>query len=347
MLFELTDNLSGLKPLAFADFTHYQKSEKHLEELLSSHLFDVLFEGTPLLPFHQERSYQPEGDIYAVNVCGDLVILELKVAIAGDAALDQLFRYAQVAGQWSYGEMDRKFREYRKLAGDGSSLAKVHQNDFNLPAELTPDQFNRTQHLLVVGSAADESLIRAVDFWKAKGLPIDFCPYRIFEINGKQYFEFFAKPYDAHANPGTVKCVLFDTCQTYIPDALKRMVEQRRVSAYGDRKDAVNSLSKGDIVFYSHRGFGLVAAAKIVGNGVKKGESGDELYWDVEFLTPIPTTFQAPPAMPFPMVKKVTGQNFFWARILKVPYLSAVEGERLLTELRTYLGGSPAGASNA
>src|SRR4051794_34069753 len=104
VLFELTNDLSELKPMAFKDFPSYQKSEKHLEEVLSSHLFDVLFEGMPLLPFHQERNYQPEGDIYALNSAGDIVIFELKVGTAASDALDQLFRYTQVAGQWSYEE---------------------------------------------------------------------------------------------------------------------------------------------------------------------------------------------------------------------------------------------------
>jgi hypothetical protein len=80
--------------------------------------FDVFFEG-PLLPFHQKRSYQPEGDNYAVNAVGDRVIFELKVAAAGDSARDQLYRYAQVAGEWAYPEMGRKFRVHpRQTCGD-------------------------------------------------------------------------------------------------------------------------------------------------------------------------------------------------------------------------------------
>jgi hypothetical protein len=196
--------------------------------------------------------------------------------------------------------------------------------------------------MLVVGSAADEGLIRAVDFWKRKGLPIDFCPYRIFEIAGQPYFEFFAKPYDTHTNPGEVKGVLFDTNRSYREDALQWMVEKCRIAAYGDRKDAVRSLGKGDIVFYSHRRAGLVAAAKVVGNRVKSGDAeGGELYWDVEFLTPTPANFQSPPAVPFQRVKEVTGKNFFWARILKVPYLTAGEADHLLAELLACLGGGP------
>jgi hypothetical protein len=337
MLYKLIKDCSELEPMAFADFTSYCKREKHLEELLCKHLFDILFEGMPLLPFHQERSYQPEGDIYAVNAVGDLFIFELKVATVADTALDQLFRYVQVAGQWPYEEMDRKFRSYPKQSFGNVPLIEAHQEAFDIAMPLPREQFNRTQHMLMVGSAADEGLIRAVDFWKGKGLPIDFFPYRVFQIADQPYFEFFAKPYDAHTNPGELKGVLFDTCRSHQRDALRWMVEKRRVAAYGDRKDAVNSLCKGDIVFFSHRHTGLVAAAKIVGNRVKSDAGGKELYWDVEFLTPVPTNFESPLAMSFQRVREVTGKNFFWARILKVPYLSAREADHLLVELRSCL----------
>lgn len=316
MLFHLTNDLTELKPLKFWDFTHYQRPELHLEELLSDHLFATLFEGMPLLPFHQERPYQPEGDIYALNCQGDIVIFELKVRIAEDCALDQLLRYAQRAGHWRFDEIDRKFRSYPKNTYPDTPIHTAHREAFDLTESLKPEAFNRAQHMLVVGCGADAGLIQAVDYWKARGLSIDFCPYRIYEISGQLYFEFFSKPYDAHTNPGQSKGMLFDTNHTYYPQALKLMVEKKRIAAYGDRKDAVYSLAKNDVVFYSQRWVGLVAAARVVGNTIKSdnSEGEEELYWDVEFLTPVPTQFDVfPNAMSFEKVKQVTGKNFFWA----------------------------------
>lgn len=340
MLFKLSDDLSELKPIAFSDFTAYKKREKHLEELLSNHLFEVLFEGLPLLPFHQERPYQPEGDIYALDRHGNVVIFELKVGAAEGGALDQVLRYAQVAGQWQYSEIAKKFKTYSKQDSRDITLDKAHQEAFGLEAPLKQEEFNRSQQMLVVGSAADTSLIQAVDYWKDRGLPIDFCPYRIFDISGDHYFEFFAKPYDIHTNPGEKKGILFDTNRTYYPSALEFMIKKKRIAAYGDRKDAVFSLSKGDIVFYSHRSVGLVAAARIVGNKPKQDNTVgvEELYWDVEFLTPIPCQFDSfPNAMPFQKVKEVTGKNFFWARTQKVPYLTAMEAKNLLDALNKHM----------
>jgi len=350
MLFRLSDDLTELEPMPFSDFARHARREKHLEELLSRHLFDTLFEGTPLLPFHQERSYQPEGDIYALDRRGELFVFELKRGTAEDGALAQLLRYAQVAGQWAYADLDRKYRAYPKRLLDGVSLAEAHRQAFDFAAPLKPEEFNRDQHMVVVGSAADGELARAADYWRGKGLSIDICPYRVFEIGKQLYFEFFAKPYDAHTNPGEAKGVLFDTCRTHFPDALQHMIEKRRVSAFGDRKDAVHSLGKGDIVFYSHSGVGLVAAAKVVGSHVKSDtyRGCEELYRDVQFVEPVPARFKpVPRAMAFQKVTEFTGKTFFWARIQKVPYLSADEARRLVAELQKHLAGGLPQPANA
>lgn len=225
-------------------------------------------------------------------------------------------------------------------------LAEAHRQAFDLAVPLRPEEFNRDQHMVVVGSAADGELVRAVDYWKGKGLSIDFCPYRVYDLGGQLYFEFFARPYDAHANPGEAKGVLFDTCRTHFPDALRHMVERRRVSAFGDRKDAVYSLARGDTVFYSHAGVGLVAAGKVLGGQVKSDtyQGCEERYWDVQLFEPIPPVTRA---MSFQKVMEVTGKKFFRARIQKVPYLSADEARGLLAEVQRHLAGGPPQAPTA
>ena len=42
-------------------------------------------------------------------------------------------------------------------------------------------------------------------------------------------------------------------------------------------------------------------------------------------------------AMPFAKVSEITGKSFFWARTIKVPYLSKDEAENLAKELKVYL----------
>ena len=93
---------------------------------------------------------------------------------------------------------------------------------------------------------------------------------------------------------------------------------------------------KGDIVFFSHKWCGLIAAAKV--KGEVKAPDSETLYRDVEFLTPIPNRDDNTLlAMPFSEVSAKTGKSFFWARTIKVPYLTKSEALELVDELNNYL----------
>ena len=116
------------------------------------------------------------------------------------------------------------------------------------------------------------------------------------------------------------------------------MVENRRVAAFGDAKRFVEQVSVGD-----HG----VLLAPVVGNrcggkGSKPSaaDGSDTLYRDVEFVTPVPQRGTELRAMPFGKVREITGRSFYWARTIKVPFLSKEEATRLVEELLRYLGPS-------
>ncbi len=345
MLYKLTVGNAGandLEPLPFLDFADLGKVEKDLEVLLASHLLDVLFEGAALMPVFQERRMQAEADLYALNSAGDLSIFEIKRGVAGADAMLQALRYAQEAGLWTFNTLQDKFRTYCNNAT--ANLAESHREAFNLERPLLPSEFNKRQHFLIVGNSANDTLINAVDYWKQRGLSVDFLPYRIYTIGEQNYFEFFALPYDRHINPALLKGVLFDTNRSW--DFLKaqggygclqEMMSKSRVSAYGDRKEAVCCFSPGDFVFYSHVGHGIVGAAKIKGKSINKvnhDEYDDEWFWNVELLTPVPIDFTKIPALSFSEVTSLLGKGFYWARTDKRPYLMHDESELLLKELK-------------
>ena len=338
MLYKL-ESVNGrfnkLAPVVFKDFSNFGKSEKELEELIASSILDVLFEDSGLMPIFQERKFQPEADIYALNEKGELVIFELKRESANKYAVHQALRYAQDAGQWSYAKLQRKYHQYQKDAPEKNELTQAHKNAFNLEHALEEKEINNKQHLFVIGSAADDSLIDAVDYWKKQGISIEFLPYRIYELGGEKYFEFFALPYDRHKNPGDVKGVIFDTNRTYDEESIWYMLENNRVAAFGDAKRFIEYVNPDDIVFFSHKWEGLVAAARVNKSDIKP--DGDTLYRDVKFITPVPKKGEDIHAMPFKKVSQITGKNFYWARTIKVPYLSKDESENLANELRVYL----------
>lgn len=322
----------NLEPVQFKDFSSFGKQEKELEELIATNILEVLFEDSSLMPIFQERQGQPEADIYALNDKGELIIFELKKGSAYEDAVRQVLRYAQEAGQWTYSELQDR---YQKYTGD-NNLTKAHKEAFNLEEPLDTKELNNKQHLIVIGSAADDSLISAVDYWKRSGISIEFLPYRIYELGDKKYFEFFALPYDKHKNPGDVKGVLFDTNRTYNEDAIWYMMEKSRVAAFGDKKSFVNYVNIGDIVFFSHPGEGLVAAAKVTSD-IEHSQEMDASYRDVKFKTPVPVRGEPINVMPFNEVSEITGKSFFWARIDKRPYLSKEEAETLVDALDEWL----------
>ena len=338
MLYKLSSTsgrFDAVEPVAFKDFGSFGQLEKDLEDLIARNILGVLFEDAGLMPIYQERQGQQAADIYALDVMGDLSIFELKRSTTGEGAVHQALRYAQDAGQWSHVQLEDRFRGYQ---GANKDLAKEHQEAFDLDAPLGAPEFNRRQHLVVIGNGADDGLINAVDYWRRQGISIDFLPYRIYELADERYFEFFALPFDRHRNPADEKGVLFDTNRTYDPDSIWYMVENRRVAAFGDAKRFVEQVSVGDTVFFSHRWSGIVAAAKV--RSRVRADGSDTLYRDVEFVTPVPQRGTDPRAMPFGRVREITGRSFYWARTIKVPFLSNDEANRLVEELRRYLGPS-------
>jgi hypothetical protein len=347
MLYKLSSSIDRLEPLRFIDFAQANALEKDLENLLAEHLLETLYEGDPLLPFFQERRRQEEADIYALDRDANLVIFELKRAGAGRGALEQLLRYVEVASSWDYLALNRRFSEYRrKQRGEVVALREAHRQAFGFAEQLDEDVFNRKQRMCVVANSAEDGLIRAVSYWRDRGLDVDFLPYRVYEINGDRYFEFFSKPFDSHLNPAFAKGVLFDTNASYDVAGeepwFQRMITRRRVSAYGGIKGVVDYLRRGDTVFYHQKLFGIIAAARITGAVPHEFELDEERYWDVQFLTAIPTAFTPPyTALSVSEIRETLGFNFFWARTLKVPYLDAKQTERLLHAVIQKVGPPP------
>lgn len=333
MLYKLSFNensQNGIEPVEFYELAELNKIEKDLENLISDNLLNKLFEDNALMPIHQERSFQGEGDIYAVTAHGDLVIFELKRGVVGDEAMVQILRYAQWAGQWTYDNLNNYYRK----KNPGRELAEAHKEAFELDRELTPAEFNRNQHLYVVGSAANETLAKSLTYWKSKGLSVEFMPYRIYKIGSDFFFEFFAKPHDIHRNPKQIKGVILDTNRTYDEDGIWHMLENRRASLWGDAQNFIYSLNKNDYIFLSHKYMGIISAGQVVSTP-KFDSDENESYVNVNWLTAIPERKEGIiKYMPFSQVTLLLEHGFYWARTLKTPYLDFEESKFLAVELK-------------
>lgn len=345
MLYEINlnaDPAESLEPVGFDDMETVEKLEEDLEHIIANNLVDVLFEEARLLPIYQERKGQPEADVYAIDRQGNLVIFELKRKTAPRGAVQQIFRYSQTAGRWSYNRLDEMYKEYSEAlegALEFESLQEAHKEAHGLEEALPPHEFNRDQHLRIIGNAADDDLIDAIDYWKDQGIEIDFVPYRLYELDGTRYFEFFSFPYDQHRNPAERKGVLFDTNKSWFEDGVWVMIEETRVAAWGDAKRFIDRLEKGDIVFFYHKGRGVVAASQVTSRRkeTRREERDGEQEWyrDVEFLTPVPTRDEGIDRYISPgEVVDILDQGFYWASTIKVPYLDWDECQTLLDRLQ-------------
>jgi len=338
MLYKLTktDNkFTNIEPVPFDDFAGHKNLEEDLENLIANNLLGVLFEENRLMPIFQERKRQEEADIYALNENGDLIIFELKRDSAKSSAVHQALRYCEKSGGWGYSKLQNLYDKYRDRNKEPrEELSTAHGVNFDLDSSLGQKEFNNKQHLMIVGSASNNGLIKTIDYWKKQGLSIDFVPYRVYEIGEEFYFEFFSIPYDKHTNPKDLKGVLFDTNKSYDEESLGYMLNNSRVAAFGGVKHVVNYLNEKDTVFLYHKGVGIVAAG-VVSSPVKK-DGSETLYRDIKLLTKLPPeNNEGKYSLSASEIKKVLGKNFFWARTIKTPYLSPKDVKALLKALES------------
>lgn len=132
-----------------------------------------------------------------------------------------------------------------------------------------------------------------------------------------------------------LKGVLFDTGRSFDEYAILDMFEQNRLTGFGSAKHYVGYINIGDLVFFSHKWCGLVAAAKVTSELYK--EQNDIWYREVAFLTKKPIERDHIPFMPQARVAEFLGRRLFFGSIKKVPYLNQTEALGLLIELENYL----------
>lgn len=131
------------------------------------------------------------------------------------------------------------------------------------------------------------------------------------------------------------KGVLFDTGRSYDEYGILDMFSQNRLIGYGSAKHYVRYIHRGDLVFFSHKWCGLVAAARVTGPLYQAEEQ--IWYREVAFLTKKPIARDHLPFMPQVKVAAFLGRRLYSGRIKKVPYLKPSEALGLLAELEQYL----------
>lgn len=293
MLFFLDKNdRASLKPVPGTTLARHGWTEKQLEDLVAQHIDHVVRESQ-LLVIHQERQYQEEPDIMALDREGRLHLFELKRWGADAENLLQVLRYGQRFGQHEYQALNYLFRRYARRGGqeDGpADLAEAHRAYFDLDAPLPSGRFNHDQVFVVMVNGLDRATRGAMAYWSAKGLPIRPLVYRVYATQGGDLL-FEIEPYGTEpdttdADDAATGLAVVNTNATYMADAWQDMLKKSKAAAYYDRKTAVDGISLGDPVALFHRGVGVIAIGKAAtpfGRTAVGTDADEEHYVIVDF----------------------------------------------------------------
>lgn len=263
-----------------ASLRNWDLKEKDLEDFLSSRLTDVVFEDELML-IGQERAFQAEADLLALDKNGVLYIFELKRREARQEDLLQVLRYGQIFGRYTYDDLEGLARRRSTLSTDGS-LSDAHQDHFNVSLETT--DFNRDQVFVLVTNGADEETLSAASYWRSKGLNVVCMPYDVFNIDGEPYLQM--RPYSPTGTVVVEKNTgyyIANTNASSMPDAWKDMIGDRKTgkaAAYYSRKDAVRVIQHKSKVYLYHTGVGVIAKGEATsGLQVVSDQTTDKEYF--------------------------------------------------------------------
>ena len=328
MLFELDEQSKGFKPVAGMNIVDsLGQNEKDLEDYLKSIIGDLLF--PEYLVFGNERSFQSEADLFAVNSNGDLIVFELKVHGHYDRGkVYQALSYAQHFSFWRYNEMNNHFQ---KCFPKSKQLIDAFEEHFGFKIDTT--EFNKRQKTIVISHSSSEDTGRISKYWKKIGVEIEEYFYRFYEVAGKKYFELSN---ELVFQQNSYNCWI-NTCLRYIPMAYLDMVKGKKAATYGDRRGIIGSWMNKSNVFLYHNGYGIIAAGKgtaTIKDGYNEVLEEDERYIKLSrFISGVNTTDgNILKSLPPSYIKEMLQRDFYFPN--SIVTLSENEASTLYEECR-------------
>jgi hypothetical protein len=265
----------GLKSVPLSTLADAGWSEKDLENILAERI-DLVLREDHLMVISQERHWQEEADILAVDEKGTLYIFELKRWESDKSNLLQVIRYGQIFGQYSYESLQHLFRKY---VGDPErDLAKDHRQHFELGEEGLPKrEFNNAQQFIVVTAGIDVKTLDAITYWRQKGLPLMALTYHVYKHGENFFLEFHSYSPQPEDYIGLLSHdFIVNTNVTYMKNAYEDMLSQGKASAYYSRKSTVDKIQRGDRVFLYHTGVGVCGMGRATDNVQSCAYEADE-----------------------------------------------------------------------
>jgi len=278
-----SEDKTDIKPITQKTFANIGWKEKELENLLAQNM-PKLIPQNQLMVLFQEKPFGEEADIFALDRNGDLYIFELKRWQAHEENILQVLRYGQIYGQYDYEQLQNMLEKYTK--SNELNLAQKHYEYFeeSIASKLKESDFNKQQHFVLITNGTDVDSRNAIKYWQDKGLSIDSIIYWVYEIGGQHVFEF--DPY----NPEREVIVeqeegnfIVNTNLTWSKTDYKAMLGQSMAAAYGNNRNMIKRIKKGDTVFLYHNVVGIIAYGKTQSGYKSLHREGtpDDVYFSV------------------------------------------------------------------
>jgi hypothetical protein len=160
--------------------------ENHLVKSAGAEIGDV-----ELLYIGRQGSPEDGGifDILAVDEKGNTVTVELKRGKAPREIVAQALEYASGIRKEDYGDLDERFRDFRREYWSGGSLSdeqrpltEAHADHFGLDEPLSEREFNTDQRLLLVGTEFRDVSLNMADFLREHDIDVVCVEYDSYAV---------------------------------------------------------------------------------------------------------------------------------------------------------------------
>lgn len=306
LLFKLDKAANDIFLVKRVRLNEFGWDERKLQSLLFQHL-DRVIQEEELLPIMESRHWQEEPDLMAVDKLGDLWIFELKAWESQATNILQALRYGQKFGQYDYDDLQELYSKFGK-----GELVDAFQHRFS-GSKITPDQFNKNHHFVIITNGLDVRTREAIVFWKDKGLDVRPWIYRIYQTEGKDLFIEF-NTFRTSDDPFEDIEEGYFIVNTNIANNKKDepdMVTNKKAAAYFDPwKQAIKRIQQGDRVFLYSSGTGIIARGIVDSRYKKKDYHDNPRHKDEEYYVELENFTNCSNPLTASEIVKITGVNF-------------------------------------
>jgi hypothetical protein len=238
MLFEIVKTDSGFevspKTLVTQPPSNIGLLERDIERWLADKP-NLLLPNEQLLVIARSVAGQAMADMLALDTLGHLVIVEIKRDWSDRTTVGQLLEYAARLRKPSFNELQNLARGYQSNAA--YDLYAAYQ-EFAEGSKLEREELGQAHRVFIVAPESDATLRSIVDWLKDFKVPIEFVPFTIYaDAQGIPRFlqleGIVTSPDSFSESDSWGGHWFFNTNETNVPGAYKRMFEKNVAAIYG------------------------------------------------------------------------------------------------------------------